>query len=126
MIDERERMNMREMHFLAIPLLLVSSAACSQSSAPNGAMLTPIATEASTAKDSADQQPVSGLPFSQGRSFSTLDEYLAFRAERGTYDLPWYREIRPGVYELVTRRMPGKPAETFTREQLKEKFGFKS
>ena len=117
---------MREMQLLAIPLLLISSAACSQPSAPNASMLTPAATEAATAKEKAEQQPVSGLPFSQGRSFSTLDEYLAFRAERGTYDLPWYREVRPGVYELVTRRMPGKPTETFTREQLKEKFGFKS
>lgn len=68
--------------------------------------------------------PVAGLPFSQGRSFSSLDDYLAFRKTRGAYDVPWYREVRPGVYELVTRRPPGTQPQTFTRAQLAEKFGF--
>lgn len=68
--------------------------------------------------------PVAGLPFSQGQSFASLDDYLAFLKTRGAYDVPWYREVRPGVFELVTRRPPGAQPQTFTREQLAEKFGF--
>lgn len=64
------------------------------------------------------------LPFAQGRDFATLDEYLAFLRERGAIDIPWYREIGPGVYELVARRRPGAPAETRTRAELMERFGF--
>jgi hypothetical protein len=41
------------------------------------------------------------------------------RARRG-----WYREIRPGVYELVTTMRPAPPPKTFTREELMRKFGF--
>lgn len=67
---------------------------------------------------------MSGLPFSQGRSFASLDDYLAFLETRGAYDVPWYREIRPGVYELATRRRPGTPPQLSTREQLAQKFGF--
>jgi hypothetical protein len=67
---------------------------------------------------------VANLPFSQGRAFRSLDEYLAFLRERGRYDVPWYREIRPGVYELVSRRGPGAQPRTYTRAELEEKFGF--
>ena len=74
-----------------------------------------------------DQSPsaaVSGLPFSQGRSFTSLDDYLAFLKTRGAYDVPWYREVRPGIYELVSRRGPGAQPQRFTREELARKFGF--
>lgn len=64
------------------------------------------------------------LPFAQGRHFETLDDYLAFRRERGATDVPWYREIRPGVYELAGRRGPGAAPRIYTREQLMERFGF--
>lgn len=69
---------------------------------------------------------VANLPFSRGRSFRTLDEYLA-HLERyaAPIDQPWWREIRPGVYEHV-KRMPGAPRETATRAQLMERFGFSS
>lgn len=77
-------------------------------------------------QNSAARRPVEGLPFSQGRSFSSLDEYLAFLKKRGAYDVPWYREVRPGVYELVSRRGPGAQRQIFTRQQLLEKFGFQS
>lgn len=68
---------------------------------------------------------VSGLPSSFGRSFATLDEYLAhLRATAGPIDLPYYREIRPGVYEYVTSMRPARPAKTYTREELMREFGF--
>src|SRR5215212_483194 len=45
---------------------------------------------------------VRDLPDSFGRSFATLDEYLEhLRNYAGPVDLPWYREVRPGVYEYV-------------------------
>jgi hypothetical protein len=59
--------------------------------------------------------------------FRTLDEYLAFLRRGGAIDKPWYREVRPGVYELVTSYRPVGGAETpryFTREELAKKFGF--
>lgn len=68
---------------------------------------------------------VRGLPSSFGRSFATLDEYLDhLRHYVGPIDRPWYREIRPGVYELVTTMRPAPAPRTFTREQLMRQFGF--
>ena len=64
------------------------------------------------------------LPFAQGRTFATLDAYLAFLRERGAADVPWYQEIRPGVYAVVSRRGPGAPPLIYTRAQLMERFGF--
>lgn len=75
-------------------------------------------------KSQGSGKAVEGLPFAGDRSFATLDAYLAFLEEQGAFDTPWYREIAPGVYELVTRRPPWEKAKTFTREQLLEKFGF--
>ena len=67
---------------------------------------------------------VANLPFSHGRSFRTLDDYLQ-HLERyaAPIDQPWWREIRPGVYEHMVR-MPGAPRETATREELMKRFGF--
>ena len=72
----------------------------------------------------ASGEGVAGLTFSHGKSFRTLDEYLD-HLERyaAPIDQPWWREIRPGVYEHV-KRMPGAPREVATREQLMKRFGF--
>jgi hypothetical protein len=68
---------------------------------------------------------VRDLPSSFGRSFATLDEYLEhLRNYAGPADLPWYREVRPGVYEYVTTMRPAAPAKTFTREELMRQYGF--
>jgi hypothetical protein len=67
---------------------------------------------------------VAGLPFAQGRTFSSLDEYLAFRRGRGAHDIPYYREVGPGVYELVGRRGPDAEKKTYTRQELMQQFGF--
>jgi len=68
---------------------------------------------------------VKGLPSSFGRSFASLDEYLEhLRNHAGPIDLPWYREIRPGVYEYVTSMRPAPAAKTYTRQELMREFGF--
>lgn len=72
----------------------------------------------------ATGEGVANLPFSHGRSFQTLDEYLAYlRQYAAPIDQPWWREISPGIYEHV-KRMPGAPRETATRAELMERFGF--
>lgn len=63
--------------------------------------------------------------------FRTLDEYLLFlERTQATVDGPWYREIRPGVYELQSGGnlhddAPTTGQRTFTRDELERKFGFK-
>lgn len=72
-----------------------------------------------------DGDAVRELPFSHGRSFSSLDEYLAhLRDYAGPVGQPWYRQIRPGVYEEVSTRVPPGPADLVTREELMRRFGF--
>ena len=94
-------------------LLAVTVAGCSPSQPPANEPAAATAGEA-----------VSGLPFSHGKSFRTLDEYLE-HLERyaAPIDQPWWREIRPGVYEHVIR-MPGAPREVATRAELMRRFGF--
>ena len=68
---------------------------------------------------------VRDLPSSFGRSFATLDDYLEhLRRYAGPVDQPWYREIRPGVYELVTTISPAPAPKLYTREELMREFGF--
>ena len=67
------------------------------------------------------------LPINQ--RFASLDEYLAYLEKmNGPIDKPWYRQIRPDVYELQTgnyRPLGGDPQKRiFTRDELKRKFGF--
>lgn len=64
-------------------------------------------------------------PFAHGRSFATLDEYLAHLRDRaGPIGQPWYRKIGADTYELATNTVPRGRPETFTRQQLMERFGF--
>lgn len=72
----------------------------------------------------ATGEGVANLPFSHGRRFHSLDDYLAhLRQHAAPIDQPWWREIRPGVYEHV-KRMPGAAPEIATRAELMERFGF--
>jgi hypothetical protein len=64
------------------------------------------------------------LPFAMGRRFRTLDEYLVhLECRAAPIDLPWWKEIRPGVYQYVTTK-PGAPRQTATRAELLKRFGF--
>ena len=67
---------------------------------------------------------VAKLPFAHGHRFCTLDEYLAHLEHYAApIDQPWWREIRPGVYEHV-KRMTGAKQEIATRAELMKRFGF--
>lgn len=61
--------------------------------------------------------------------FTGLDEYLAhLERTQGPVDGPWYKQVRPGIYLLQTGNLhldvPGEEKQTFTREELAQKFGF--
>lgn len=84
------------------------------------------ASEHSAAADRASapkKEGVAKLPFAQGHVFATLDDYLAHLKRQSAIDLPWWREVSPGVYEHV-RRMPEGARETATRAELLKRFGF--
>ena len=66
---------------------------------------------------------VAKLPFARGKRFCALDEYLAHLEVQGAIDLPWWKQIRPGVYEHV-KRMPSAKQEVATRAELMKRFGF--
>ena len=69
-------------------------------------------------------QGVAKLPYAHGHSFCSLDEYLAhLERHAGPIDQPWWRPVRPGVYEHV-KRMPGAKREIATRAELMKRFGF--
>jgi hypothetical protein len=67
---------------------------------------------------------IANLPYARGRSFRSLDAYLAFRREQGAIDLPWYKEIAPDLFELQTTIRPAPPRRRFTRQELAKRFGF--
>ena len=69
------------------------------------------------------EKSVAALPFARGKTFCSLDAYLAHLEVQGAIDLPWWRQVRPGVYEHVVR-MPGATREVATRAQLIKRFGF--
>jgi len=64
------------------------------------------------------------LPFAQGQAFDSLESYLAFLERRGAMDVPWYREIAPDQYELVSGRGRRGAAQRYTRAELMRRFGF--
>lgn len=84
-------------------------------------------TPPSTGAVAAASNPIAGLPGANGRSFATLDAYLAhLRAYAATIDRPWYREVQPNVFLLERGNLRTlTPPPTFTREQLERKFGFR-
>jgi hypothetical protein len=110
---------------IAISLVLANSAACSQPANTQIGEARPQVQEAKIAQEQSSGAAVSDLPYAPGKSFRTLDEYLAHLRKRGAYDVPYYEEISPGVYEVVGRRGPGAPRLTYTREELERKFGFR-
>jgi hypothetical protein len=67
---------------------------------------------------------VANLPYARGRVFHSLDDYLAHLERQGAIDLPWWRQVSPGVYERVVRGFPGRAPERATRAELMRRFGF--
>lgn len=60
----------------------------------------------------------------EGQEYRSLDDYLAKLERDGWVGKPWYREVRPGVYELVTNLKPAPKKRLFTRAELERQFGF--
>jgi len=75
------------------------------------------------AKRMSEESKMGELPFAQGRRFATLEEYLTHLENRGAHDVPWYRQVAPDVFELVSGRGRG-PVQRFTRAELAARFGF--
>lgn len=76
------------------------------------------------AKAGTPEGGVADLPFARGRIFRTLDEYLAHLEANSAIDLPYWREIRPGVYQWTVRMTDAREPETATREELLRRYGF--
>lgn len=101
--------------------LMASAAACSE--APRGHDRDR-ADKPDAAQPDPEGREVSNLPYARGRTFRTLDEYLAHLERQGAIDLPYWRQIAPGLYEQVTTRRPRGTPERATRAELMERFGF--
>ena len=62
--------------------------------------------------------------FAMGKAFPTLEAYLAhLECFAAPIDKPWWREIRPGVYEHMTS-VTNARREVATRAELLNWFGF--
>ncbi len=83
-------------------------------------------TKADTSRPPEETRPVTNPQPPLNERFGTFDEYLAFLRQRGALDMPWWREVEPGVYELVTSYRPvdGQAPQRATREELMRRFGF--
>lgn len=108
-------------------LLLCALASCTSKDAERVTAPT-IETAAAAEAPSAAAQPqesemIANLPYSRGKAFATLDDYLAHLEKNGEIDLPYWKQIGPGLYEWVVR-MPGAERKTATREELMQLYGF--
>ena len=84
----------------------------------------PVCTKEYKVTGESQNAGIPNLPFAMGKKFATLDEYLAYlECFAGPIDKPWWREIRPGVYEHVTTATNAKH-EIATRAELEKRFGF--
>lgn len=75
---------------------------------------------------SDDEAGVSNLPYANGETFDTLDEYLAHLEKQSAIGLPYWRRIGGDEYEWVTTmRTEDATRETATRSELMARYGFK-
>jgi hypothetical protein len=81
------------------------------------------AQQTSTMQGTRGNDGVLGMPFARGPVFRCLDDYLAHLEALGALDLPWWREVSPGIYERVVR-MTAAEREIATRAELIQRFGF--
>lgn len=97
--------------------------------APSRQVQAPEANRAANAANAWEEMSQQNKPISQ--RFGSLDEYLAhLELTQAPVDGPWYRQIRPGVYELQTGNLrvlegTSEPKRIFTREELEREFGFR-
>lgn len=83
------------------------------------------AASASSAPAQQKVRSMKTLPHANGRTFATLDAYLAYlRDHAAPMDLPWYREVRPGIFRRESNLRNGITPPEFTRTELEQRFGF--
>ncbi len=110
-------------------VMLMVTAACGTPSAPAD----PVSANSTIAADGGGGIVSDQVPINQ--RFRSLDEYLAFlERTQAPVDGPWYRQIRPDLFELVSGNMrvvgslgekqPEQQKHLFTREELEKKYGF--
>ena len=107
------------MLFCSIPLILAAGAFYSDAGMTR-------TVQESAVHQSSSAGGVANLPYARGRTFRSLDDYLAYLEQTNpTVDLPYWRKAGPGQYRW-TVRLPGAPAgqETATREELMRRYGF--
>lgn len=116
-------------HISTVALAGLALLACSSPATPPSSHPTehgnPAMSHPTSETGAAGRAAVEGLPFAQGRSFATLDGYLAFLKDRSAMDVPWYEEISPGRYRLNRGRGDRFAEPEFhSRAELAAKFGF--
>ena len=68
---------------------------------------------------------VAGLPASDGKTFATLDDYLAHLEVKGHTDRPFWERMKDGRYRWNTGRgMQFREPKYATREELLKQYGF--
>ena len=129
---------MRMTPFIATAIAAFAAPSCTSeragdpqlSSVSNAAIQTtdgPLTDAAPQNQSATDPMPteaeIANLPYARGKTFASLDEYLAHLEKNGEIDLPYWREIGPGLYEWVVR-MPEAERKTATRDELLTLYGF--
>jgi hypothetical protein len=105
---------------LLVAATALSPISCAQTPERTQQATTPHQPENDAHKDGC----VPSLPYARGKIFCSLDEYLAYLQVQGAIDLPWWKEIRPGLYERVVSMRPAPEREIATRDELMSRFGF--
>ena len=114
------------MNRLLGPLVLVPALA--MSGACEASPLTRDAAETSQTNRLQRGGNVQSSDMQVARNFTDLDHYLKYLRKQSELDGSWYREIRPGVYELQLGNLRldnDKRQRIFTREELERKYGFR-
>ena len=119
-------MNQRLSFVSLMPLLALSIGAC-EASQKDVAGANAGQQAANNSNPRATLTKEQQLPINQ--QFRSLDDYLAhLERMEGPVDGTWYKEVRPGIYELQTGNLRVLGAEQqkqiFTRDELERKFGF--
>ena len=80
---------------------------------------------ASVGGGTAAERGVAGLPYAEGKTFTTLDAYLAHLKALAPIGVPHYEEVAPGTYERQLQRvLPGQKRPRLTRAELERELGF--
>lgn len=90
---------------------------------PRALQQTSASSEGTSVSTDDQRGGVANLPYARGATFRCLDDYLAHLERQGAIDLPWWREVSPGVYEHVARSTNAQ-REVATRAELMARFGF--